>query len=303
MQKRCNRQAFIDGKAKPFAVALFSVFTVLTLYSNDGSTQTFTRSQLDYQRLWRYCPSEFIPPSLDYQPRFKPIPQPLEELETNITADKAVVTEMEVFELSGDVQVIKGNVVVHAEEMEYQRSRDILTAQGALRLEADNVLILGDSARISLSGSGEADDLNTALPDSSQPNSSLSNAQIENAQIWLPLNHLRGEATQVRLTADQRMYLTDASVTSCMLGNNDWLIKASELRLDKQKNEAVAKHARLKVFHVPILYSPYLSFPIAGRKSGLLAPDIGTSNMSGTEVAVPYYWNIAPHRDATITPR
>jgi LPS-assembly protein len=145
---------------------------------------------------------------------------------------------------------------------------------------------------VSLSGSG-------GELDSSQ----LGSARIDNARIWVPLNHLRGQATQVVLTGGQRMNLTGAAVTSCMQGNNDWVIKASELRLDRRKNQAVARHARLKVFNVPVLYSPYLSFPIAGRKSGLLAPDMGTSNTSGTEIALPYYWNIAPHRDATLTPR
>jgi LPS-assembly protein len=264
----------------------------LVFLMNSAIAQSLTQAQQEYQRLWRYCPIDFVPPALNYQPQYSRSPQPLNEQQTTILADEAVVTDMEVFELSGDVQVRKGNVVINAQEVEYQRSRDLLTAQGGIRMEADNVLIIGDQARMNLSGRGGS-------LDSSQ----LDTAQIDNAQIWLPLNHLRGEATQVRLTAEQRIYLTGASVTSCMLGDNDWLIKASRLRLDKQKNEAVARHARLKVFNVPILYSPYLSFPIAGRKSGLLAPDLGTSNTSGTEVAVPYYWNIAPHRDATITPR
>ncbi|WP_455212067.1 LPS-assembly protein LptD [Kaarinaea lacus] len=274
-----------------FHITIF-IFSIFLLFPSSGITQPLTQSQLEYQRLWRYCPTDFVPPALNYKPQSSRSSQPLDELETTILADEAEVTDMEVFELSGDVKVQKGNVVIQAEEVEYQRSRDVLITRGGLRMEADNALIIGDSARISLhGGAGKLD------------NSQLDSAQIDNAQIWLPQNHLRGEASQIRLTADQRIYLADASVTSCMLGSNDWLIKASELRLDKQNNEAVARHARLKVFNVPVLYSPYLSFPIAGRKSGLLAPDLGTSNTSGTEVAVPFYWNIAPHRDATITPR
>ncbi|MCG6971223.1 MAG: LPS assembly protein LptD [Gammaproteobacteria bacterium] len=271
------------------------ILLFIALASVSAQAQSLTQSQLEQQRLWRYCPTDFVPPSLNYRPLSgKPGSSniPLYEQPTNILADKAVVTDMEIFELSGNVQMQKGKVVINAEEMEYQRSRDILTARGGLRLQADNALIIGDQARVSLSGSG-------GELDSSQ----LGSARIDNAQIWLPLNHLRGEAKQITLTGDQRINLTGAAVTSCMLGNNDWVIKASELQLDKLKNQAVARHARLKVFNVPVLYSPYLSFPIAGRKSGLLAPDLGTSNTSGTEVALPYYWNIAPHRDATLTPR
>jgi LPS-assembly protein len=279
-------------KIKRFYLPLTCLTAANMIFVGITVAQSLTQPQQEYKQLWRYCPIEFVPPELNYQPQHSRLEIPLDMQQTVILADEAVVTDMEVFELSGDVQVTKGNIVINAEEMEYQRNRDLLTAQGGIRMQADNVLIIGDQARMSLSGKGGV--LDGARTDT---------AQIDNAQIWLPLNHLRGEAAQVRMTAEQRIYLSDASITSCMLGDNDWVIKASQLRLDKQKNEAVARHARLKVFNVPVLYSPYLSFPIAGRKSGLLAPDVGTSNTSGTEVALPYYWNIAPHRDATITPR
>jgi LPS-assembly protein len=55
---------------------------------------------------------------------------------------------------------------------------------------------------------------------------------------------------------------------------------------------------------MPILYSPWLDFSLNNqRKSGLLTPTLGTTSTSGTELSVPWYWNIAPNMDATITPR
>ena len=61
---------------------------------------------------------------------------------------------------------------------------------------------------------------------------------------------------------------------------------------------------KLRFKNVPILYLPYITFPISdARKSGILTPEIGSSGRSGNQIRVPYYWNIAPNYDATITPR
>lgn len=230
------------------------------------------------QALWQHCPSNFVPEYLQYQPKFKP---PEENDKTVIFADQATASGLEEFQLSGDVQVHKGRLFMQAKEVQYQRSSDLLRADGGIRFETDNVIIVGDKAEMALG---------------------KRRGTISAAQIWLEQNHLRGQASEVQLLDSDRISLSDALITSCMLNRNDWQIKASEVSLDRENNEAVAWHARLELFDVPILYSPYLSFPISGRKSGFLAPDLGTSNVSGTEISIPYYWNIAPHRDATITP-
>ncbi|NOR37740.1 MAG: LPS assembly protein LptD, partial [Woeseiaceae bacterium] len=65
-----------------------------------------------------------------------------------------------------------------------------------------------------------------------------------------------------------------------------------------------AKGVSLRFKGVPILYSPHFSFPIGdARKTGVLAPSISAGGRSGNEIRVPFYWNIAPNYDATITPR
>ena len=60
----------------------------------------------------------------------------------------------------------------------------------------------------------------------------------------------------------------------------------------------------LALWDTPVFYFPYLSFPLTDeRQSGFLFPTVGYSNTFGFNVAVPYYWNIAPERDLTLTPR
>lgn len=84
----------------------------------------------------------------------------------------------------------------------------------------------------------------------------------------------------------------------------DWVLQSRRVQLDFEANEGIAEGAVLRFMNVPILALPTLSFPIGeGRKSGWLPPTLDFDTRSGLSVAVPYYWNIAPNRDATLTPR
>ena len=105
---------------------------------------------------------------------------------------------------------------------------------------------------------------------------------------------------------DQRAVATDATYSSCTIddGNGEpvWILKARELRIDSETNEGIARDAVLRFYGVPILASPVLSFPLSdARKSGFLPPSFGIDSRSGFQAAIPYYWNIAPNRDATFT--
>ena len=108
----------------------------------------------------------------------------------------------------------------------------------------------------------------------------------------------------MRISQDGRLELDDVSYTTCPPGSNDWLLVARDIDLDTRSGTGTARGVKLRFQGVPILYAPYLSFPISdARKSGMLTPEIGSTSRSGNEVIVPFYWNIAPNYDATITPR
>lgn len=115
-----------------------------------------------------------------------------------------------------------------------------------------------------------------------------------------------GHAERIDFLGRQRARLTGATYTSCSRdGENtpDWLLSTDRVELDFENNEGVAAGAVLRFLGVPILAAPTLSFPLSdARKSGWLPPSINIDNKSGLELAVPYYWNIAPQRDATLTP-
>src|SRR5690606_31065238 len=96
----------------------------------------------------------------------------------------------------------------------------------------------------------------------------------------------------------------DVQYTGCPCPDPAWYISSPSVDLDFDKNEGVARHGVLYFKDVPILYSPYLTFPVKKeRKSGFLIPTYGTSTNSCFEFSLPYYFNIAPNYDATLTPR
>ncbi|MDH4391443.1 MAG: LPS assembly protein LptD [Aquabacterium sp.] len=115
-----------------------------------------------------------------------------------------------------------------------------------------------------------------------------------------------GRAERIDFIDSDRSRALNAIYTSCPReggGEPDWLLRTDRVKLDFETNEGVAEGAVLQFLGVPILGLPVLSFPLTDdRKSGWLPPTVGLDSRSGFELGVPYYWNIAPDRDATFTP-
>ena len=114
----------------------------------------------------------------------------------------------------------------------------------------------------------------------------------------------RGQASRAILEENQKSRLFDAEYTSCVAPRDDWFIRVRELDIDGSRNVGDAFHTTVFFLGMPVLYSPYISFPLDNkRKSGFLAPTFGTSGKSGFEASMQYYWNIAENMDATLTPK
>jgi len=121
-------------------------------------------------------------------------------------------------------------------------------------------------------------------------------------------NNAHGEADRVDFVDPNHAVIHNASYTTCkrLPGPSwlpDWILRATTITLDNDEEVGVAKDALLSFKGVPLLPLPAISFPLTDkRKSGFLPPTIGVDSVNGAEVVQPYYWNIAPNRDATITP-
>jgi LPS-assembly protein len=117
-------------------------------------------------------------------------------------------------------------------------------------------------------------------------------------------NASRGDAKDLLFVGENRYELKDFRYTTCVAGNDDWYLTSREVDLDRSRLVGTARNASIIFKGVSILYSPYLDFPLSNeRKSGFLTPLFGSTSSRGIEMSIPYYLNLAPNYDATLTPR
>ena len=188
------------------------------------------------------------------------------------------------------------------------------TAEGAVELRYGELLVRADKLRY-----GQVDDLADA---EGHVEVNKNGNVFKGPSLKLYVNRFEGEFLQPTYFFSQtggggraeRVTFTDAkhlraeagTYSSCPVVPDTepaWQITARRLAMDFEANEGVATGAVLRFLGVPILAAPALSFSLGGaRKSGWLPPNISLDNRSGFEFGLPYYWNIAPQRDATLTP-
>ena len=188
-------------------------------------------------------------------------------------------------EAEGEVRLRKRGKAVFADWLRYDQAQSEVHARGNVRLEQR-----GDS----IEGTELNFNIDTERGAMEKPNYRL---QINATQG-------RGEGDRLVFEGESKYRMLAGSYTTCDVGVNDWFIRAKDFEVDKERQIGTARNASVEFMGKPILYSPYLSFSLdRERKSGFLAPTFGQTGNSGTEFSLPYYWNIAPNRDATITPR
>ena len=185
--------------------------------------------------------------------------------------------------MTGGVLLRRGDKLAGADAANFDPKQRALHLVGHVRYEDPATQILSDTAEFSYD-SGRI--------------------VFAGAEFTLGSSNSRGSADKLLINQQGQLQLDQVSYTTCPPGSKDWELQADDIDLDTQRGVGTARDIKLRFKNVPILWAPYISFPIGdARKSGLLTPEIGSSNRSGTEIVVPYYWNIAPNYDATITPR
>ena len=189
--------------------------------------------------------------------------------------------------LEGAAQLQYTDQRLLAERIDYTLSPERVEAQGALRY--------WDSTRILFAEHGVF-----------QP--SLEQGQAENVRFWLTAQHLSGESARVtRLNAHQDR-MQQVSLSGCPAPQagevRDWTLNAEQVDLNHATGRGVARDAWLNFKGVPLMYAPYFDFPLDDRRAtGFLYPSFNYNSETGVSATLPYYWNIAPDRDATFTLR
>ena len=113
-----------------------------------------------------------------------------------------------------------------------------------------------------------------------------------------------GDAKEIRFNGPDHYEAVDASYTTCIAPHPDWYLRGEQLEVDNLRKVGTARNVSVHFLDVPVLYAPWLQFPLSNeRKSGFLTPTLGSTGVRGFEISTPYYLNLAPNYDATLTPR
>ena len=217
------------------------------------------------------------------QPVVEPLADDSDNGKLSVTADRAEVTREGASVFTGSVELIQGPHRIDADRVNYDPEASVVTIEGEASYREPRMQV-------------EARDLSY--------NTETEEAKFRDADFVLPGRPARGSADRIRIRGDGKVKLDDVIYTTCMDDDPDWEFSAEKLELNTRDSKGSARGVKLDFLGVPVAYLPYISFPLdKSRKSGLLFPEFRNSDSSGTEIQVPFYWNIAPNYDATITPR
>jgi len=173
------------------------------------------------------------------------------------------------------IKITSGSNKIIAEEVIYNEEGGKIRINKGLFLENNTLLVFAEDAVISTENNS---------------------AVITDAEYHILSPQARGDAQEIRIKSEKDFTLINPSYTSCAPNDNSWGLTAEAIQI--KSHEGIAKNIILKVKDIPILFLPYLSFPASEkRKSGILVPNFGSSSKKGTEIKLPYYWNIAPNMD------
>ncbi len=183
---------------------------------------------------------------------------------------------------SGNVVVQRQDQILKANTVIYNTNNEIVDAKSNFTFWNKDFIIQGSKAQI-------------------RPNDQ---AEMDLATYWLLTRRARGYAKKLTQVSKDIVRLERATYTTCDPQNEFWRMEGRKIMLDQAKEIGIARDVKLRILGVPVFYTPYISFPLTDkRKSGFLFPQIGNSDETGTEFNIPYYINLAPNYDLTVTPR
>jgi LPS-assembly protein len=228
-------------------------------------------------------------PELKPSPQLREdIPQPVRsQLPTFVEGDQVRGrTDVETT-VEGNAELRRGDTVIRAQRIDYNQVEDLARASGNVHINKAGNIFEGPLLELRI-------DAFTGF--------------FNTPRYRFLRNDAYGEAERVDFIDEKHAVIRNATYTTCQRKPGpswmpDWILRAASISLDQEEEVGEAKGAVLSFMSVPILPVPSLSFPLGERrKSGMLPPTIGIDNKSGVETTLPYYWNIAPNRDATLYP-
>ncbi len=257
------------------AMLLFCITSISYAIENIQFKEFILEPEIDDSSAWCSQASPPLPSYLDLG-----IPQ--ERAATKLRANRSESIMQQQHKLYGNVAIWRGSQWLEADQAIYDQTNGTATAFGNVELGDLNLSTLSPMATY---------------------NFNTETGQVDHAEFSMRQKNGRGRADTIVLEGQNYARLFEASYTTCDKGRNDWALHSKSVRLYRDKGYGVAAPVYMTLYHVPIFFSPYLSFPLNDeRKSGFLPPSFGSRSNSGNILSLPYYINIAPNYDATITP-
>jgi LPS-assembly protein len=228
------------------------------------------------QTEWLACPVPESPADNIQRPAYLP-PQAV-----YIEADTALFREQGASEMSGNVHISQQNKKLRADTATYEQPAGIVTGSGNVSFASDQISVKSQTLRYN-------------LPQNV--------GEMQDAEYRLEQADGRGSSKRIVQVSPDLTQLHTSTYTTCPPDKADWSLNSSQINLNHSQERGTAKNVTLKIRNIPILYLPYLSFPLTDtRKSGFLWPKIGSNSKSGLQLSAPYYFNLAPNYDLTLTP-
>ncbi len=220
---------------------------------------------------------------LGTQKYFLPDKKQRDYADIDMNSNAAEVYDNEIGTYRGNVDIKRADQRASSNAANYDSISELLDLHGNVFYSEDELSLYTESANIKLASD---------------------EAKMRDTLFISPTTPIRGKASAVYRDSKLLSRYKDAAYTSCEPGNQDWVVHATDLKMNKKTGEGSAKNAWVEFKGIPVFYSPYLNFPIDDRrKTGFFAPSFGNTQKGGFNLSAPFYWNIAPNYDATIRPR
>ncbi len=312
-QQSCLPIPFAHAHSVPDVADLPKPFTPLFVQPQPVG-QLIRRKNLDGALGWvpvygaaDICGGYFIEPQLvEGHTRLKPVNQsPI-----RIVADKSRLSNVKRSVLQGNVDIQQPGRSIHADQVFL--NRDPKTKQftaadafGHLYVREPGLMMVGDRGHLNLQQkTGEVWPVIYRMSYKNEAKKTAA-ANKPNTQVVKDYSlNAWGSADKLYRSPDGIVHIKSGNLSTCPPSNVTWKVSSSQLNLNKTSGRGSAYNSLLYLHDIPVFYLPYINFPIDDRRqTGFLYPTFGYEDDSGYFFSTPFYWNIAPNYDATITPK
>jgi len=249
------------------------------------------------------CRGYYIEPNLNY---YTPYQGSVNNAPITITADQSLLSQTSTSRLSGHVTIMQPERSIDSELAYINRNPQTLKAES---IDAYGQVVLREPGNLAIANQGHFDllDKSSSLSDVIYRMTFGQFTESVDNPVGSPITNTNVNSWGIAKTAirqsDGIIKIHKGTYSACPPPSNIWHIDANNLTLNHTSGRGSATNAFLFLGDMPVFYTPYFSFPLDNRrKTGFLYPTFGHSTTSGYELGIPFYWNIAPNYDATITP-